>query len=296
MAMLEEFGEAETYNFRESQKALESYHRGAIETMEFAGDLFEALAEEFTAHCRLPEAQAEVNAWLESIDGPAEQLVALLEQAELVGSIDSGDPAKKAKEGIATAWSDYARTLLIMRLHRDYVFGLADLLRLRLTPAIGYLRLQSETIGLLSLFTEDERLALDWMNLVKGGGKEFFQRTQSRLREKLRSLGLDSYYEQGSEWALHSRVFGLAGGVANAPDEGPGTVSLSYQELGGDTEGLFTWVWYYLDAHKKFAMVVVGELPELRETNGAREKCDYFSEKLESWVERKRWLERLKGR
>ena len=55
------------------------------------------------------------------------------------------DPTQEAKQTLTNAEAGVARMFLSLRPGRDFFFGITDLLRLRVIPALGYLRIQSET-------------------------------------------------------------------------------------------------------------------------------------------------------
>src|SRR6266853_5692590 len=60
-----------------------------------------------------------------------------------------------------------------------YSAAVADLLRMRLTVPLGYLRLQCESIALLKLMSENSSVTQQWVSIqTDKDGKAFFQKYQ----------------------------------------------------------------------------------------------------------------------
>jgi hypothetical protein len=172
--------------------------------------------------------------------------------------MEGHDPVAEAQDALRKGNSVIARVYLLLRLERDFLFGLSDLLRLRVTSMFGYLRVQTETVAILTLSSTDWAMAVDWLNSLEGG-KEFYKKYQGRIINKLRQLGLHHYYEDGSNTSLHSRVGGVApgiliGGKKQTPVR---QLRLTYQEI-DDKVTLFLWFCVFLKAHKE----MIDKLPE----------------------------------
>jgi hypothetical protein len=109
--------------------------------------------------------------------------------------------------------ADRYRALLFARIGVFYSAAVADLLRMRLTVPLGYLRLQCESMALLKLMSEDPAVTQQWAGIQSDtDGVAFFRKHQPRVREILRAYNLSDAYEHASGAALHSRFIGLAQG------------------------------------------------------------------------------------
>jgi hypothetical protein len=76
------------------------------------------------------------------------------------------------------------------------------------TSAIGYVRLQAESVALVHLLLHDPTQADAWYQAgLSGDGRAFYRSTQSRLMQYMKELHLDGAYDWGSEHALHVRIF-----------------------------------------------------------------------------------------
>ena len=113
--------------------------------------------------------------------------------------------------------SDRYRALLFARIGVFYSAAVADLLRMRLTVPLGYLRLQCESIALLKLMSGNPSVTQQWVSIqTDKDGRTFFQQHQPRVKDILRAYDLSDIYEHASSAALHSRFIGLAQGYKSA--------------------------------------------------------------------------------
>jgi hypothetical protein len=117
------------------------------------------------------------------------------------------------KHVIAELLAKRHRALLFTRIGVLYGTAIADLLRMRLTAPLGYIRIQCESIALLKLMSEDPSIIQQWVNIqTDKEGRSFFQKHQKRLMTILGTYNLSDIYDQTSGSALHSRFIGVARG------------------------------------------------------------------------------------
>lgn len=116
--------------------------------------------------------------------------------------------------------------MLVLACHRYWLWAATDLARLRITPAVGYLRLEAESVGLAKLFLDEPELAERWMQTrTPKDGKEFFANTQSRLKTVLQGFQLGKTYDIASGTGLHLRMASIVrslssrGGQLRLPDQ-----------------------------------------------------------------------------
>jgi hypothetical protein len=133
---------------------------------------------------------------------------------ELYGDVHNlqNDPRQDAAV-MAVLVSDRCRSLLFARVGVLYAAAVADLLRMRLTTPMGYLRLQCESIALLKLMKENPAITKQWMEIREDAdGRRFFNKYQPRIRDILKAYELSDTYEHASSDAMHSRFIALAQG------------------------------------------------------------------------------------
>jgi hypothetical protein len=252
-------------NIKQTKRALLSLHKDSLDATDECHTLFESIGILFGKACGYDKYNRQVNEWLETgRRGTPEQNVRFLEQAKIIGDVSGTDPVAQAKVAVEKANSAIARIYLLLRLGRDFFFGLTDLLRLRITSMHGYIRIQSETAAILCLCAAEPALAVDWFNAANlEEGKKFYNKYRKRITNKLRDLGLYRHFDNGSNIALHSRALGVASGIiAGQKNAAPGTIRLVYQEA-DDAVIIFLWFWVYLDAHKDILNTLPKALPEV---------------------------------
>jgi hypothetical protein len=130
------------------------------------------------------------------------------------------DPQSQPDDAQA-AWARLAALraikMLILACQRYWAWAATDLARLRLSTATGYLRLQAEIVGLVSLFLAEPQTADRWFNIRdKKSGRQFFNDTQSKVREVLKAFELDGVYEIASGGSQHVRLAGMVRSVASS--------------------------------------------------------------------------------
>lgn len=264
--------ESDRSNYVASKAELFKICPSAIAAVQSCVAYLAALADGFGARSNYHALNAIVADWLEQLPPPHEDHIRRLEAA--AAQNDSTD-LKDAREAYHRAYSALARSSLLLRLRRDFVFGIGDLLKLRVTPPLGLLRLQCESTALMHLMAERPSIATRWMKtLQQQEGRQFYNDFHSQIVAKLRNLILYEHYEQGSGIALHSRVGGVAPGVlaAQALAE-PGAVALAYQEVTNARDLLF-WLALFLKVHAEILGTLQPSLPELEFPETERSSFD----------------------
>lgn len=137
----------------------------------------------------------------------------------------------------ASVRANAARTIVALSCHRQFMWGVTDLFRTRMTPALGYARQQAESVALLHLFRDEPNAAVEWSEIqTDKQGKGFYQVRQPQLRATMQKLGLAAAYECGSNAALHVRLRSVASALScrrpgeRSPRDGGG-ISLGFQEF-----------------------------------------------------------------
>lgn len=263
MTRLDQFLECDSENVPISLKNLTGIYPGSLDAIEQCAAVIENIGQAYSTVCGYDEYQQVVNTWAQKLDLRGNEALVLLEQATIIGSTASTDLTVTAQAAYQSAKSAIARTELILRSGRDFLFGISDLLRVRITPALGYLRLQSETFALLRLLVDQPQLGVDWLNSLRDGQK-FYGKWHSRIVETIKSLDLHHDYSRGSEMAFHVRqggtILGTLLGSANATRAGE--IRLHYQEV-SDPRMFFYYFGLFLRFHRK-ALTHLGELfPEI---------------------------------
>lgn len=259
--VLDRLIESDSHNIEESKRALAAFDPRMLDAVEKFSRLMENVGQAFGDSGGYDQHNLQLNNWLESQPGGAKETVRFLEQATLIGQAKGPDAVSKARTALHKANSVIARTYLVLRLRRDFLFGVSDLLKLRLIAALGYLRIQSESAAILAILGEEPAMSLEWLD--PNSGQKFYKKHQGRIVSKMRDLHLHEHYEQGSAMALHSRVLGVTPGMlVGAKDASEGSIELTYQEIDAPLD-LFLWFYIFLKAHGQVIGGVAEGLPEI---------------------------------
>jgi len=261
--------DCDTENIKESKRALVSIEPRSLECLEHAVSAFEQLAESFGKVCECDKHNRIINDWARGLGLRGETAANFLRDAVPIGRASSQDSFGLAKESYHKAVSIIARAQLTLRLGRDFLFGITDLMRLRITPAFGYLRLQAESTGILRLLYEHPEMGEEWLASADyDKGKAFYDKWNREIVERIRAYGLHPDYVRGSNMALHSRASGITMGflLGEKEKDKPGEIRLLYQEI-DDAGMLFIWFGAFLRFHRKLFLKMKDVIPELDDSH-----------------------------
>jgi hypothetical protein len=125
------------------------------------------------------------------------------------------------------------RMLLLTHVGQLFVSGATDMLRLRLTSALGHMRLQIEGAWLVDLFRREPERGYEWY-LIKGDkeGRRFFRETNKDCIEFATRHRLDRMWGHASAGAHHVRFEAVERKLPRPFPEmvSSGQLLMSYQE------------------------------------------------------------------
>jgi hypothetical protein len=198
---IREILDADAVNARAAIEILSAFDADLIGVFETTGELFEryndCAGEAFSAQ------DDRINDQLSDI---ARDLG--VSPDELITRIKAGDPAQERARALWQSLGVHPRRFVLMLLHRYFRWALASLLYFRLTPVLGYQRLQAEALGLLRLFFDEPSRAEQWLRtgLSNAGGRKFFNDSKKTVNETVKRYRLSGEYERGSAAYQHVRV------------------------------------------------------------------------------------------
>ena len=173
-------------------------------------DVFDTAAEMFNTFIRCTEGTQDESAEHRTLEQYAKAHGLTPEEVlRRIGGTEAGSMIPpEARQAYIRMWARRARAVLFLLLQRSYMWGATDLLRMRLTSAEGYCRLEAEAIGLMLLIQDDPSVGERWLKVVadEEQGRAFFNSTQAKLKERLRGIGLASAYDHGSAASQHVRL------------------------------------------------------------------------------------------
>jgi hypothetical protein len=249
--------EADAANAPAAVALLRALDPDLVDALETAGELFERYNSGASA------------AFSAKDDGTNDQLSVIAQEhglspAELIAKIESGDPAHSQAAALwqLSGVTDPQRFVLLL-LHRYFRWGLASLLYLRLTPALGYQRLQAESLALLRLFVDQPARAQQWLRTgsTDGDGMKFFNETKGIIRSTITRYALANEYERGSATYQHVRPTSAVRGLSITPTE----TQLRDQEIDPeDPSGYYRVVLAFLNTQVKVFAHLPDAVPEVR--------------------------------
>lgn len=153
---------------------------------------------------------------------------------------------------------------VVLACQRYWAWGASDMMRLRRTSALGYLRLEVECVGLSKLFLEEPATARKWINIrTDRDGRGFFSETKGRIRAFGEQLQLQHAYEFASGSSQHVRLQSLAGGLRIRDGE----LSLPDQEFDPDDAFSFHLAVAYFHLTQERVLAALGAtLPDVSTT------------------------------
>ena len=277
MSNLDKLLTIDNENIDKIKRMLGEISPDCMEAIEIGTTAFERLGKAWGEHCQYDRYREDLQRWGTEKGVVGDEMLRMLKDATLIGSPPTGDSTPNAKLSLDKGTAVIARTYLMLRLQREFLYGVTDILRLRVTPALGYLRIQTETIGLLKLIHDSPHVAQEWLDADKGeAGKEFFNNHNGQVIKNIRDLNLYEDYNRGSSMALHSRVGGVMAGIliGGKRIEHPGIIQLTYQESDNPTI-IFLWFCVFLNCHRRILDQIDRFVPALdadaiRQTNADR--------------------------
>jgi hypothetical protein len=209
---------ADETNSKTTPKLIANLHPAALDHFESTAEMFRLLLKKFDEQRDAQDSVLSQHA--DEIGVSADQLATRLRE---------NDPTvdQHAADGFLHLRALRVVRLFILATQRYWSWGATDFYRLRITPAVGYLRLECEACALATLSLQDPSLAIRWQSLAtKEEGKKFFRDTQGRVLSVLESLNLKGVYDTASGGSQHVRMTSV---VRAMPDGGE--VTLKDQEL-----------------------------------------------------------------
>lgn len=239
MAEIHDLLAADAHNTPATLRYLAEFHPRLPEALEYAATMYDTFA-----HCM--EGVFADRVHLQTLSDCAATL--RVNEDALLARLDAENVYDPVIERARTAYRSMkaarVRVLIFLMLQRQYMWAASDLLRMRVTPAVGYARQQAEAMSLLYLMRDDAQIAERWIHLrTDEEGRRFFRETRDGVDREIQRLGLSMAYEQGSGSSLHVRFAGAIRGVVASSramqEQWTQALHLQYQEFDPEDQFLF---------------------------------------------------------
>jgi hypothetical protein len=227
MSDIEKLIEADAENISHSRRILIGFDSELSSALDTAAGMF-------TTFSRCIESVAEDSKDLLTLKQCSKELG--VDQEKLIEIIEPKSDRNPILVRARSAWfSIYGRrvrSIIFLLLQRQFMWAVTDLLRMRLTPVIGYTRLEAESLGLLLIIKRDASVGDRWVNLTSDReGKAFYKKFQGEIIRELKKISLDGTYEMGSGASLHVRFASAVRNFSLKNEPGKSEIWLGYQEL-----------------------------------------------------------------
>ena len=227
MSEIEKLIEADGENISHSRRILVGFDPELSSALDVAAGMFLTFS-------RCIEGGAEDSKDLLTLEQCSKELG--VDQEKLIQIIESKSNNNPILVRARSAWlSIYGRRvrgIIFLLLQRQFMWAVTDLLRMRLTPVIGYTRLEAESLGLLMIMKRDASVADRWMKLNSDKqGKAFYKKFQGKIISELKKISLDGIYEMGSGASLHVRFMSAVRSFSLKNEPRKLEIWLGYQEL-----------------------------------------------------------------
>jgi hypothetical protein len=255
---------SDSKNAQRSIQFLERYLPNALPVSEAVSEALQSLATRFSEENDFAAAQRQVDEWASSRPTVAKGQLELLDQASLIGTPVGGDELGVLKAQLEIANSVIARTLLLQKIWRDFVLGIVEILRVRMTPSFGFLRIQAESVGLLSVMGAHADVGGEWLRAISAEeGLTFYKKYRKDVAAAIAKLKLGELFDQGSNGFFHPRAFGVTPSLLASTDSAKaGELGLSFQEFESHYQ-MAAWLGAFIKSQLLVRDAIAMAIPEL---------------------------------
>jgi len=210
--------EADSKNVEATKQLYADYHPYLTEALDEAAALFKTLSRAYGQKAKDDADSKMLNDLADryGISG-ADELRSLIE------SPPPNDPAKldflSEFNELEHRWmSRRVRGMLLLLSFRCYMFAATDLFRIRISSAIGHLRVQVEAVALMNMICKKPDIASEWIKISNHKeGKRFFR--SHPIRDFIDKHDLAHAWNLASGSAQHARFASIVYGLAQVTSQ-----------------------------------------------------------------------------
>jgi len=197
--------------------------------------------------------------------------------------------SKRIMEGVHTYYTNEARSILMLHAFRSYMYAATDLRRMRVTSAMGQMRVEIESVALMNLFLTKKKLGYDWLSLrTDEQGKRFYKQTMGEINKFCKQHDLTVEWNLASSAAQHARLGSVIDGIRitniNEPKKYIHDVRLNFQDFDGNKpESFITRALHILRTQARLLKPLQTALPEASDPILLDTRMPNFLRKIEGF-------------
>ena len=263
--------ELDSENVGITKKNLAIFSPELPDALDDAARLFETFAHAFSQAGKDDEDISVLNDCFQKLKANTKnEMDAILKSPPPTGDSEKARTVLAAKAAYNRMWSRRIRGILLVYAHRCYEYAVTDLLRLRISSALGYLRNQIEAVAQISIMRENPEVAYEWLNVANNeNGLRYYNKYKQKIFEFRDKHNLNFAWNLASGTSQHVRLASLVSSLSLSSFEERGRhvteVKVSFQEVRPDEpEGLFLKALTILRTQERLFSVMAADdcLPE----------------------------------
>lgn len=266
MSEIKKLLEADTTNIAETERFFANYSPELPSALDEAAALFVTFSRAFSQQARDDEDQRTVNSLSKRLGICNENELQDILRVPLPNDPEQSELLLAIRTAMDRGFSRRARGILLILAFRSYMFAVTDLLRQRMTPAFGHIRIQIEAVGLMTIMRQNPVVALEWMEVSDNkSGKQFFRKYSNDIWKFSDRYELTDAWNLASGAAQHARFLSVSYGLKQSDFEEHGRRKSQYQVVfqEGESHELILWTLFILLKQYHIFLAIREALPEV---------------------------------
>jgi hypothetical protein len=283
MSEVESLLETDEKNSLMSRRLFDDFHHDLNSSFDELANIFQSFARSFSQNAKDDFDLGLLSEIAQQKGFSDSEVIEILQRGDHIHDDLSVEFFKAA----CRCYSRRSRGLLFLQAKRFYMYAITDLRRLRVTSAIGQLRVEIESIALMNLIFENSEIAYEWLHIkTEQQGKSFFNKTKKKIAQFRQKYNLDDEWNLASSLFQHPRFVGLIDGFSSSTyslnNRNIVQYQLSFQDFNPDRpEEFIIRALYVLRTQGKLIESIERSLPEANDPLLREIRIPSFHSKME---------------
>jgi hypothetical protein len=268
MSDIDQLLQVDTDNILVTKKFYREYSPQLFEALEEATQLFKTFARAYGQEALDHDDVRLVNERGLQLGAPDGETLFSMLYAPLPNDPERAQIVRDGKAAVDRIRARRVRGFLLTLTDRSYMFAVTDLLRLRITSALGSLRVQIEAVALMTIMQKNPAVALDWLEIHNDeAGRKFFTKHRQSITDFSKRYDLMQAWNMASGSAQHARFASIVQGLSlQSSSKGHKRVDeykLIFQESSNEPAYLILYTLYILRTQQRLFLALLEALPEI---------------------------------